>query len=158
MARKSRWNKRTQRVRGHLRSLQLPLGLEPMLLVISRFLSAGEPDLVGPDGDFRVGRMSCFLPVWLGRSNTRHCGWCGFHGSPVGGIGLFSICKHTFCSFSYGFSVCFGAAIAAPAGKAGNKRRGNTPRGAIGHLVNYTPLAIAHYTRNQEGQDISAVK
>ena len=64
MVKKSRWNKGTQRVPEHLRSLQLLPGLEPMLLVISRFLSAGEPDLVGPGGDFCVGRRSCLLPGW----------------------------------------------------------------------------------------------
>ena len=58
MVKKSRRNKRTQRVVGHLRLLQLMLGLEPMLLVISRLLSAGEPDLIGFGGDFRIGRTS----------------------------------------------------------------------------------------------------
>ena len=129
MARKSRWNKRTQRVPGHLRPLQLPLGFEPMLLVISRFLSAGEPDLVGPDGDFRFGRMSCFLPVWPGRSNTRRCGWCGFYDSPVGGIGLFSICKHTFCSFSYGFLFVLKPLLRLPLAKQGIKGEGTPRRG-----------------------------
>ena len=42
--------------RGHLGVLQLPPGLIPVLLIISHFLSTGEPDLVGLDGDFFVGR------------------------------------------------------------------------------------------------------
>jgi hypothetical protein len=37
---------RTRRVPGDLRALQLLLGLEPMLLVISRFLSADRAGLL----------------------------------------------------------------------------------------------------------------
>ncbi len=67
---KARWNVKTQRVPEHLHWLQLPFGLEPMLLVISRFLSSGEPDFVSLGGDVGIGRMDCLLPGWLGRYNA----------------------------------------------------------------------------------------
>ncbi len=54
--------------------LQLPFGLEPVLLVISHFPSAGEPDLVSFDGDVGIGRMGCLLPGWLGRCDACRCG------------------------------------------------------------------------------------
>ena len=66
----ARWNARTQRAPEHLHWLQLPSGLEPMLLVIARFLSSGEPDFVGLGGNIGIGRMDRLLPGWLGRCNA----------------------------------------------------------------------------------------
>jgi hypothetical protein len=61
---------------GQLHQLQPSFCLEPMLLVISRFLSSSEPDLVGLDGNVGIGRRD--------------------RGSLIWGIGFFLICKHTF--------------------------------------------------------------
>ena len=55
---------------GTLHWLQLPSGLEPMLLVIARFLSSGKPVFVSLGGNVGVGRMGCLLPGWLGRCNA----------------------------------------------------------------------------------------
>lgn len=49
--------------------------------------------------------------------------------------------------------VCSGPLLRLGPCSAGNKRRGKTPkRGAVGHLINNTPLAMPTYTRTRDAQ------
>lgn len=49
--------------------------------------------------------------------------------------------------------VCSGPLKRLGPCSAGNKRRGKTPeRGAVGHLINNTPLAMPTYTRTRDTQ------